>query len=147
MTKHEQAIEIVKAMNSIEEFYRYDWDKLAFGMEDGDIIKLMPSEITIVHEGDMENAVHKIGNERQFGKHFDEPLSKLPPVEVNYDGVTFTLQDGHHRYELAKRLKKSLKCEVSIKANPFLFMGIEDVNTDDFYWHYHTRPLKHLKSF
>ena len=124
--KLEKAIEITQGMHSIQEFFHYNWDSVAFGFTDDDILTLEPSQIHIVWADDLANAKHKIDGASKFGPHFKDALDKLPPVEVDYDGKRFTLQDGHHRYYLAKKTGHSLQAQVTVKANPFLALGIDD---------------------
>lgn len=133
-------IGLAKKSKTIEEFLNLDWDKIAFGFSDGEIIKLMPSDINIKWVDDLENAEYKINNVMRFGKHFKDSLSKLPPVEVsiNEDGK-FYLEDGHHRYVLAKKENKSLNAIVEIKANPFEKLNIEP---QEFYMKHAKKQLR-----
>ena len=137
--KLKEAIEITQGMHSIQEFFRYDWDLVAFGFTDDDILTLEPSQIHIVWADDLANAKHKIDGVSKFGSHFKDSLDKLPPVEVDFDGKRFTLQDGHHRYYLAVKTGQKLQAQVTVKANPFLALGIDDPDT--FWNQQHPTPL------
>jgi hypothetical protein len=132
--KLEKVIEITGQMHSMQEFFHYNWDQVAFGFSDDDIITLDPSQIHIVWADDLANAKYKIDGASKFGPHFKDALDKLPPVEVDFDGKRFTLQDGHHRYYLAKKTGQKLQALVTVKANPFVALGIE--NPEEFYRQY-----------
>lgn len=137
--KLKEAIEITRRMHNIREFFQYNWDLVAFGFTDDDILTLEPSQIHIVWADDLANAKYKIDGATKFGPHFKDGLDKLPPVEVDFDGKRFTLQDGHHRYYLAVKNGQKLQAQVTVKANPFVALGID--NPEAFWNQQHPTPL------
>jgi len=111
--------------HSIAELVRYDWDKVAYGFSEGDIIELPLDKIKIQYT-DMDNVI-----DYDMGKYFNHiSVSELPPIEVSYDGNNFYLEDGHHRYGYYKELGLNvIPSVIHIKANPFDKLGfyIDDI--------------------
>lgn len=112
--------------HSISELVNYDWNKIAFGFSNDDVLNIPLSKIKIKWKEDMLNV-----DGFDMGKYFkDVDYASLPPIEVSYDGKNFYLEDGHHRYGYAKKLNmKSVPAIVEITANPFKKLGftIDDV--------------------
>lgn len=112
--------------HSIPELVNYDWNKIAFGFSNDDVLNIPLSKIKIKWKEDMANVTGF-----DMGKYFkDADYASLPPIEVSYDGKNFYLEDGHHRYGYAKKLNlKTVPAVVEITANPFKKLGftIDDV--------------------
>jgi len=112
--------------HTIPELVHYDWNKIAFGFSNDDVINIPLSKLKIKWKQDMENV---IGFDMK--EYFDNiPYDSLPPIEASFDGKNFYVEDGHHRYGYAKQLKlKNVPVVVEITANPFKKLGfdIDDV--------------------
>jgi hypothetical protein len=95
-----------------------DWDELtqmAYGVKNGDIIKLDPNKIKIKYKDDLENPIAifnceikkngKCGMDWVRSVSFDEPVK----VSLGLDGKStkedWYLEDGHHRLFAAKKLR------------------------------------------
>ena len=117
--------DIIKS-HTIKELVYYDWNKVAFGISNDETIDIPISKIKIKWKDDMKNVTGS-----NMKKYFNnKSYSKLPPVDVSFDGKNYYLEDGHHRYGYAKELKlKSIPVNVTITANPFKILGftIDDV--------------------
>lgn len=135
-------LELVKDSSTIEDFlFKIPWNKLVYGVDNDEEVLLNPDDIKIKWKDDLENAQYKIGNEKKFDKHFHDKLEDLPPVEVSVsDEGNFYLEDGHHRYILAKKENKPLKATIEIKGNPFKKLGIDP---EEYYFKY--KEKKHTK--
>jgi hypothetical protein len=95
-------------------------DRWAFGFAVGDIITLMPDQIGIQYEGDLENpegAIEGVGDPVAWARS----VSLRKPIDVTYRQGRFWVEDGHHRWTAARILKKKLRCKVvKIDDNPIL---------------------------
>lgn len=112
--------------HTVPELVHYDWNKIAFGFSDGDILEIPMSRINIKWHDDMENVIGY-----DMGTYFkNTQYSELPPIDVSFDGKKFYLEDGHHRYGYAHKLGiKRVPVKVDITAKPFVKLGftIDDV--------------------
>lgn len=106
--------------HTIKELENYDWDKIAFGISNDDIITIPLSKLKIKWKDDMLNV-----NGYDMKQYFkNEPFDNLPPIDVSFNGKSFFIEDGHHRYAYAKQLGlKNVKVRVDITANPFNYLG------------------------
>lgn len=99
---------------SAEEFVNNspNLDKLVFGFQEGDKVKLSPNQIKIMHPDEIVQATERASKIKD--------VSKLPPIDVNYDAKTgeYQLQDGHARYLAAKRQGVPLEATVQTIFNP-----------------------------
>lgn len=91
-------------------------DRVAWGLSDAPPVQVPLSEIIVVHDADLDNAIYAVS--RQPGRwvpFLDEP------VEIDLKEGRYVLQDGHHRYVTAKnRGDDFLLATVSPKDNPIL---------------------------
>lgn len=116
---HDDLIQQIIASHSIKELVHYDWDKLAFGFSQGDIIEVPINKI-IPEPEDMKNVIG-YDMRRYFG---GVDFNELPLIELYYKKGKFIIKDGHHRYGYAKELGlKSVKAIVDIRDNPFVTLG------------------------
>lgn len=106
-------------------------DRAAFGFDDT-LNKLMPKQLSIKWNDDLENVKWEIKKKGltdiQFAKNVD--LSK--PIDVSFDGKNFNIEDGHHRYYAAKVLNLPLNINLEIKANPIVVLG-NGMEYDEFH--------------
>ena len=132
-TKYEEAKEIAKRMNRIQDFLEYDWDYFVYGVHNYSEIDVPMKDIKLVWKVDAEDA-----KKEDLRKYFkNESPKNLPAVDVFLQkGGKFSLEDGYHRYFYNKLFKnKFIKANVEIKANPFLEIGID--NPEKFYKEFH----------
>jgi 8-oxo-dGTP pyrophosphatase MutT (NUDIX family) len=119
-------IKEIIATHTISELVHYDWDKIAFGFSDGDILTLPLSALRIKYKMDMANVDGK-----DMAAYFkNTPFNELPLIEVSYEKGKFWIEDGYHRYGYARQLHlKKVDVIVEIKSNPFLVLGydIDDI--------------------
>jgi len=111
---------------SVSQIVNYDWDKIAFGFSQDDIISIPLKNIKIKYKGDMDNVTGF--SMKDYFKN--KPFSKLPPIEVSYNKGKFYIEDGHHRYGYAKELKlKNIDVKIEdIKDNPILALGFKSID-------------------
>lgn len=91
-------------------------DRGAFGVNDGDVIKISPEKLNIKFPDDMINPQHKfeIG-----GINWAKSVDLSDPIKVSIDDAgRFNVEDGHHRYFAAKVTGRPLTAEIEIKGNP-----------------------------
>lgn len=91
-------------------------DKLAFGVNSGNVIDLLPNQINILYEGDLENpeALFERG-----GMTWANSVDLSEPIEVSIDTAgRYNLEDGHHRWLAAQERDVGLKALIEIKGNP-----------------------------
>lgn len=107
------------------EIVQYDWDKLAFGFSEDDVIKIPLHSLNVKYKDDMLNT------QGDLKKYFNnKSFSNLPPIEVSYEKGKFYIEDGHHRYVYAKKLginKISVYID-RIKDNPILALGFNSID-------------------
>lgn len=119
LVESKQVLPNLEAMTR-DELERVDTDVLdraAYGHVDGEIIRLTPSDIHIRFNGDLENPQDKFDRE---GMRWVRSVDFSEPVEISIgrDGL-FYLEDGHHRWFAASKLKRKIKAEiVRIDGNP-----------------------------
>ena len=116
---------IVKNL-SIPEIVNYDWDKVAFGFSNDNTISIPLNKLNVKYKADMENV-----NGQDMKKYFkNQPIDKIPPVDVSYQNGKFYIEDGHHRYGYAKQLgMKNIKVKIQdIKDNPITAMGFKSID-------------------
>ena len=94
-------------------------DRWAFGLAGGDIVKLDPKDIAIVHTDDLENAEYQADRFAGSRLAWAKSVSLTEPVIVSVTRPgEFILEDGHHRYLAAKLSKRKLSAEITIKGKP-----------------------------
>lgn len=112
-----------KTCKTVEELQAMDTeelDRMAFGVANGEVIDLDPSQINIQYKSDLENPKDnfaRMGTRWLKSVDFSEPVD----VEIHDDGKYY-LADGHHRWFAASKLGKKLPCRVTVKANPVRFL-------------------------
>lgn len=115
----DDAIQKIIASHTIPELIHYDWDRLAFGFSQDDVL-VVPIKKIIPEPDDMQNVIGFSMKQYFKGVDFDE----LPLIELYYKKGRFIIKDGHHRYGYAKELGlKSVKAIVDIRDNPFDTLG------------------------
>ena len=116
----EEISKIVSGLTD-SEIVMYDWDKVAFGFSNGEIINLPIDEINIKYT-DMNNVIGF-----SMEKYFKSiPYEDLPPIKISLENGEFWIEDGHHRYGYALELNKgTVPVMVSIKDNPFDYLGVQ----------------------
>jgi 8-oxo-dGTP pyrophosphatase MutT (NUDIX family)/GNAT superfamily N-acetyltransferase len=119
-----EALAIARDMTP-PEIVHYNWDKVAFGFQEGDILTLPVNSI----RPEPSDEINVKGQD--MAKYFKgEDFDKLPLIQVWFDGKTFTVYDGHHRLGYAKQLGlKEVRVEVAeIKANPIKALGFSSID-------------------
>jgi hypothetical protein len=91
-------------------------DRLAFGVNSGDVIPMRPDQIKIKYKGDLENPQDRF---RKEGMEWARSVDLSEPVQVSVDdNGNFILEDGHHRYFAAQKTGRTLTAEIEVKGNP-----------------------------
>ena len=114
------------AEHTIPQLVNYDWDKVAFGVSSGEVVNVPLKDLRVQYEADMSNT-RDIDLKKYFG---GKELQSLPPIDASLHNGKLSIEDGHHRYALAKQLGvKVVPVTVELKDNPFKKLGydIDDV--------------------
>lgn len=94
-------------------------DRWAFGVAGGEVVRLDPGDLTIIHADDLANARHQAGRYPGGPKRWARSVSLAEPVDVNVTRPgEFVLEDGHHRYLAAQLSGRRLSAEIKIKGRP-----------------------------
>lgn len=116
--------EFVKQFNSGEELLRSGGlpidllDQAAHGFTEEGVKQLMPDQLSIKWEDDLENVKYEIEHSGLSDKEYAKKVDLSEPIDVIYENDKFYIDDGHHRYYAAKILNKPLNVNLEIKANP-----------------------------
>lgn len=106
-------------------------DRAAFGFDDS-LKQLMPKQLSIKWNDDLENVKWEIKKKGLTDVQFAKNVNLVEPIDVSFDGKSFNIEDGHHRYYAASVLNKPLNVNLEIKANPITALG-GDMGYDDFH--------------
>ena len=91
-------------------------DKMAFWVNDGDLVQLHPSQINIQYHGDLENPQDKFA---KGGMAWANSVDLREPVDVSMKtNGKYYLEDGHHRWFAAKKRGQFLSAKVEVKGKP-----------------------------
>jgi hypothetical protein len=91
-------------------------DRLAFGVNDGDLITVRPDQVRIRYPCDLENPEARFAKDGMaWARSVD--LSEPIDLSVAEDGG-YDLEDGHHRWFAATRTHRPLTAVLRIKGNP-----------------------------
>jgi hypothetical protein len=116
-------------------------DRAAFGFSAEDIKTLMPNQLKIKWNDDLEGVKHEIEFLRQHSggnslsnvmKIWAKGADLKNPIDVSYEKNAFYIEDGHHRYYAAKILNKPLNINLEIKMNPIVKLA-PSLSYDDFH--------------
>ena len=112
-------------------FSNFALDLAAFGFTEDSVDTLLPQNIHIKWKDDMENVYYEVKHSKLSPIEWSKKINLTDPVDVSFNGKKFFLEDGHHRYYAAKTLKKPLKINLTINANPIIKLS------DDGYDQFH----------
>jgi hypothetical protein len=110
---------------SDSEIVLYDWDKLAFGFSNGEVVQFPIDKIWLYHTTDIVDE-----NDSMLDYFKGKKLEELPPAKIMLKDGNFILEDGHHRYAYSKQMGLDyLTAEMDIRDNPFDYLGyyVDDV--------------------
>ena len=138
--KHLARLKLCNIVNNYDNYidllkkggFDYDLiDIFCFGFSDETLNKIDPKILKIIWKDDLENVKYEISKSGLSLKKWSEKIDLSEPIDVDFNGKNFILQDGHHRYVAAKTLNKMLNMNLTIKANPLKKIG--NINYDEFH--------------
>ena len=95
-------------------------DRMAFGVNSGEVIEISPSELHIAYPCDLENPRHAYA---RGGDTWLRSVSFEEPIEISIDQQgRKVLENGHHRYFAASLLGNNLMAIVEVKGNPIRYL-------------------------
>ena len=101
-----------------EQLYAVDTavlDRAVFGFTTDDITRVPLDLIEVKYPGNLEAAEYEVTDPEMWRPHLREP------IEVQYKGGVFYIEDGHHRYVAAKRLgETSILASIQPDDNPII---------------------------
>lgn len=80
----------------------------AFGFTEQDIKTIMPHDLNIKYQEDIQNPIFLQEQSGLSKEEWAKTINLSDPIQLSYEGGKFYIEDGHHRYYAALILNKPL---------------------------------------